>query len=154
MGNTINTESERFVLQPSKDNGYWLATDTEHGIVLKFREHYLNADQKVTLLNGETFATVEEATRVATYLRELSDWLATNHRELCQPTKQSRLGEMGARIKELRAKKGMTIEQMAAATGISPTNISKIENGKQAANLDTLYRIAYALDAKIDIIPV
>lgn len=154
MANTTNMEGERFVLQPSQDNGYWVATDTEHGIVLKFREHYLNADQKVTMLNGETFATIEEATRVATYLRELSDWLAVNHRELCQPTKQSRLNEMGAHIKELRAKKGMTIEQMARTTGVSMTNISNIENGKQAATLDTLYRIAYALDAKIDIIPV
>lgn len=154
MKNTTNTGGERFALQPSQDNGYWVATDTEHGIVLKFREHYLNADQKVTLLNGETFATVEEATRVATYLRELSDWLVANHRELCQPTKQSRLDEIGARIKELRDQKRMTLGQMAAATGVSPTNISNIENGKQAANLDTLYRIAYALDAKIDFIPV
>ena len=62
-----------------------MATDKEHGIVITFREHRFNDTQKITLLDGDTFASATEATRVATYLRELADWLRANHYEVAMP---------------------------------------------------------------------
>lgn len=55
------------------------------------------------------------------------------------------------RIKEYRLKRGMTIEHLARAAGITRTYLSLIENGK-ADNISTkvLVRIASALDTKVD----
>ena len=76
---------ERFILQPSQEPGFWVATDTEHNIVVKFREHKFNETQEVTLLNNETFSSQQEAMKYATYLRELADWLRDNHYEKVMP---------------------------------------------------------------------
>lgn len=69
----------RFILQPSKEQGFWVATDTEHGIVVKFREHQFNETQQITLLDdvrGEDFMVL------ARYMRELGDWMAQNHYDI------------------------------------------------------------------------
>ncbi|WP_289191599.1 hypothetical protein [Bacteroides acidifaciens] len=70
---------KRFILQPSQEPGFWVATDTEHNIVIKFREHQFNDTQKITLLDGNTFDRTDDATRIATYLREIADWLRREH---------------------------------------------------------------------------
>lgn len=70
---------ERFILQPSKNKEWWVATDTKHNIVVKFKDHEYNDTQEVTLLDGDTFKTEEEALRYATYMREIADWLRDNH---------------------------------------------------------------------------
>ena len=69
----------KYILQPSTIEGWWVATDTEHGIVIKFQEHKFNDTQKTTLLNGDFFDTQAEALQQATYIRELADWLRENH---------------------------------------------------------------------------
>ena len=76
---------QRFIIQPSREPGSWVATDTENGIVVKFREHQFNETQQVTLLNGETFSSAQEALKAATHLRELADWLRENHYEKAMP---------------------------------------------------------------------
>lgn len=54
------------------------------------------------------------------------------------------------RIADLRREKGrMTQEQLAAATGQSQSNISEIERGKHNPTLETLAKIAKALDVEI-----
>lgn len=77
--------NQRFIIQPSQEPGFWVATDTEHNIVVKFREHQFNETQEVTLLNNETFSSSEEAMKYATYLRELTDWIRDNHYEKAMP---------------------------------------------------------------------
>lgn len=78
-------QKDRFLLQPSQKPGFWVATDTAHNIVITFQKHRFNDTQKITLLDGDTFASATEATRVATYLRELADWLRANHYEVAMP---------------------------------------------------------------------
>lgn len=73
--------NERFILQPSEEPGFWVATDQEHGLVVKFKEHQFNQTHHPTLLNGDTFHSVDEALKYATYMRELADWLAVNHKD-------------------------------------------------------------------------
>lgn len=60
---------------------------------------------------------------------------------------------IGSRIRELRESKGMTARELAFLCRIDPANISKIESGKHAAGLDILNRIAYFLDAEVQINP-
>lgn len=59
---------------------------------------------------------------------------------------------IGARIKELRERKGITQVQLAEKTGYSQSNIWRIENGKYSVGLDILAVIAEALDARVELI--
>jgi transcriptional regulator with XRE-family HTH domain len=53
---------------------------------------------------------------------------------------------IGARIKEIRVKKGMTQEQLSEKMGINPKYLSSIERGKENPTLDTLIKVAQSLD--------
>lgn len=48
-----------------------------------------------------------------------------------------------------RSKKGITLKQLEAATGIGKTTLNNIENGKVSPTLLQLEAIARALDMKI-----
>jgi ribosome-binding protein aMBF1 (putative translation factor) len=48
-----------------------------------------------------------------------------------------------------RMDKGLTQEQLADLVGTSNSQISRIESGRHRTNLDTLSRIAHALDLRI-----
>ena len=56
----------------------------------------------------------------------------------------------GNRIKKLRMEKGFRQYELAELLGISGNHMSKIENGKEGASLDLLYRICIVLDVSSD----
>ena len=62
--------------------------------------------------------------------------------------------EMGESIRELRCAQGWTQEQLAEIAGITTANVRSIETGKYAAKLDTLNKIAGALNAELRILEV
>ena len=55
---------------------------------------------------------------------------------------------IGSVIHRLRIQRGMTQEMLNGFAGIARTHLSMIENGSKLPNLDTLWRIALALDMK------
>jgi transcriptional regulator with XRE-family HTH domain len=59
---------------------------------------------------------------------------------------------IGKRIAEIRQAKGLSIRQLAEASGVNFANIYKIENGKYNVSIDILGKICDALDCKIDVI--
>lgn len=144
--------TERFILQPSQEQGFWVATDTVNGIVIKFREHQFNETQQTTLLNGETFKTAEEALAVATYMREIADWLRENHYTIAMPEPENIRLRIGLRIKELRTSQKLTQQQLADMAGVTKANICNIERGAYSVGLDILNKIATALNSSIQII--
>lgn len=56
---------------------------------------------------------------------------------------------LGKRIKELRRNKKLTQEQLAEKIGIGTPNISYFETGKYTPALETMQKIARALDVEI-----
>lgn len=58
---------------------------------------------------------------------------------------------IGKRLRELREAKGLSARELAFMTRIDPSNLSKIEQGKHAVGVDTLNKIAYYLDAEVQI---
>ena len=56
---------------------------------------------------------------------------------------------LAARLRELRNRRGWSLGQLAAETGLSKGMLSKIENGQSAPSLSTLARLATALDAPL-----
>lgn len=56
---------------------------------------------------------------------------------------------IGKRLRHLRKSRGRTLDQVAAAAGISPSALSLIETGKREARLSVLAALAEALGAEL-----
>ena len=70
----------RYIIQKSEQKaGWWVCTDTEHGLVCKFEEHKFNETSKMTFLED---VKNPDALAVARLMREMGDWLAENHRDI------------------------------------------------------------------------
>ena len=54
----------------------------------------------------------------------------------------------GLVVSRLRTEKGMTQENLSAFAGIARSHLTLLENGRKTARLDTLFKIADALDTK------
>ncbi len=57
---------------------------------------------------------------------------------------------IGRRVRQLRVARGMTLEELAAAVGRAPSQLSMIETGKREAKLTLLRAIARALGTSLD----
>jgi len=70
------------------------------------------------------------------------------HRAVKRPAAASGDG-LGEHLKALRAARGMTLERLAAATGLTKSYLSKIQNSRKLPPIATLSRIAQALGTGI-----
>lgn len=55
----------------------------------------------------------------------------------------------GARLQQLRTKRGLTTQALAQAADMSPTYVSNLEVGVKVPSLTTLVRLAAALECKV-----
>ena len=55
----------------------------------------------------------------------------------------------GKIIKELRHRKGLTQDVLSGLAGIARSHLAMIESGEKNANVDTLWRIANAMDINL-----
>ncbi|MEM1418017.1 MAG: response regulator [Myxococcota bacterium] len=56
---------------------------------------------------------------------------------------------IGETIRGLRKERGLTLKQMARRTGLSVSLLSQIERAESSASISSLYKIATALEARI-----
>ncbi len=56
---------------------------------------------------------------------------------------------LGRRIKELRARRGLSQEQFAEAMGANAKYVSSVERGQENPTLEFLIKLAAALDAEL-----
>ncbi|BAH06767.1 helix-turn-helix domain-containing protein [Clostridium kluyveri] len=57
---------------------------------------------------------------------------------------------VGAKIKEIRESKNLTQKQLAEKIGVTPVTITRYENNKREPSIETLNKIAKALDVTIN----
>ena len=57
--------------------------------------------------------------------------------------------EMGKLIRKLRKERGLSQDVLSGLAGIGRSHLAMIENGSKIANVETLYRIADALDMRM-----
>ncbi|MEW2357199.1 XRE family transcriptional regulator [Spirillospora sp. NPDC029432] len=60
------------------------------------------------------------------------------------------LAKVGPRLRELRAKRGITLSDLSEATGISVSTLSRLESGGRKATLELLLPIARAHQVPLD----
>jgi len=65
------------------------------------------------------------------------------------PAHSGRLVKPGAALKSFRTERGLTLAELSQKTGLQPSTLSKIENGKIETTIDKLVRISAALDVNI-----
>ena len=53
---------------------------------------------------------------------------------------------LGTAIRERRQQRGLTVDQLAAASGIDSSNVRSFENGRAMMNVKTLVRLSETLD--------
>ena len=58
------------------------------------------------------------------------------------------VGRLGTNLREARQRLELTQEQVAARSGVHPTEISRIEAGKRDPRVSTVERLAAALKLK------
>lgn len=70
---------ERFILRPSTtQENWWVLTDTENQIVVRFENKRFNETQQVTMLED---VETPNPLVIARMMREIGDYLALNHRD-------------------------------------------------------------------------
>ena len=57
---------------------------------------------------------------------------------------------VGTRLKRLRARRGLTLTEVAASTGISKSTLSRLENGQRRPSLELLLPLALAYRVPLD----
>jgi transcriptional regulator with XRE-family HTH domain/quercetin dioxygenase-like cupin family protein len=68
-----------------------------------------------------------------------------------QPTKVAAgMENLGARIREIRMRNGMSLRELARRIDVSPSFISQIENGRSQPSVMTLYALSQLLGLSID----
>lgn len=72
-------------------------------------------------------------------------WVTKRHCPLV--TKGNSMVKFGQNIRKLRRSKEITLEGLAAASGLSITYIKSLEKGSQSPTLNTVFKIANALGA-------
>ena len=60
------------------------------------------------------------------------------------------LDQVGARLKRLRAQRGMTLTGVAAATGISKSTLSRLETGQRRPTLELLLALSHTYRVPLD----
>lgn len=80
--------NNRFKLEKSQDlPGWWVLTDTENLVVVKFKEHEFNESQKVTFINDDK-SIIENlgAQGIARVLREMGEYMFSRWYSIALPT--------------------------------------------------------------------
>ena len=60
------------------------------------------------------------------------------------PALSTILAEVGPRLRRLRTRRGVTLTQLAAETGISKSTLSRLESGQRKPSLELLFPLAQA----------
>jgi transcriptional regulator with XRE-family HTH domain len=77
------------------------------------------------------------------FLNDVTLFIMNNLRD------KSTLEHFGAKLKELRLKKGLTLEQLAFEADIELSQVHRVEKGKVNPTLTTLIAIAKGLGVKL-----
>lgn len=143
--------TSKYLLQPSTVKGWWVATDTESGVVVKFREGAYNESQQVTLLDDHT-----DPIQIAKWVNGIAAWLAAEYYDIAMPLpeKVRQRKRIGRELKQARLNAGFSLRELEELTGTRHQHISAIETGRYNVSIDILQRIASELGTEVKIMPL
>ncbi|MDE6285114.1 MAG: helix-turn-helix domain-containing protein [Bacilli bacterium] len=141
----------RYTLHPStEDKSTMICVDTKTGFTIEYKIGKFNDTQECTVMGYDTVTSVLEQ------INDMTQWLLSKFDKSMWLLdekfyiKQVRTA-VSTLISENRAKMGLSVHEVAAASGISANNLSNIENGKYSVSVEILNRIATVLNFTIPI---
>ena len=109
-----------------------------------FSEYCLKSDGDTSFVVYKVFIDLHFSHDIGCgFLEVWSDNMAQDERK-----------RIGQQIKELRLKKNMEAKELAKRAGIDASNISKIEQGKYSVGFDILTKVAWELEARLELVPL
>src|SRR3546814_10450522 len=60
------------------------------------------------------------------------------------------LRQVGARLRDVRRERGLTLDELASRSGMSMSTLSRLESGKRQASLELLLPLTRQLGIRID----
>lgn len=63
---------------------------------------------------------------------------------------RAELAQLGPRLRAIRQSRGLTLEELAAAAGMSASTLSRLESGKRQASLELLLPLSRRLGVSLD----
>lgn len=135
----------RFILF-AKASQYWEVFDTLNGIKCTFKRYEFNGTQEFTFdpaITPDPLALARCANDVAQWLLEEHPLLLTNDPDAVKHEARKRIGDT---LRTARIAKGLTVRDVGEKTGLAFNHVSRIENGKYNATIDTIALIAHALE--------
>ncbi|MGA8417274.1 MAG: helix-turn-helix transcriptional regulator [Candidatus Dormiibacterota bacterium] len=97
------------------------------------------------------FDTIDGMRRSRTDLRDQAKRVATIKKHRVDGLHQRLGAQVGEKIQKLRVTRGYSQDRLARRAETSQSAIARLETGSAQVRLDTLSRIALALDADVDI---
>lgn len=86
--------NKRFELKKNEDMpGWWVFTDTENLIVIKFKEHEYNETQRITVIDEERFNTPDAVRDLSVIMQEMDDYMSRCWYSIAMPTPVTELRE-------------------------------------------------------------
>lgn len=77
-------KTNKYILEKSKDlPGWWVFTDTENLVVIRFQDRAFNETQRVTVLEDSPLRGAALAKEMAKVMREMGEWLSIYHGSKC-----------------------------------------------------------------------
>ena len=97
------------------------------------------------LETGRRALDIEEAERLAAWLKVPAPWLAFGERGRAAEVLQLRCRGAGARLREAREHAGLRLRQLAEASGLTIVQISQIERGERTPEVGRAAELARLL---------
>lgn len=75
----------KYRIEKSGDPEWWVLTDTENLVVIKFKDKQFNETQHISILEDSKLIGTDCARNIAKIMREMGEWVAINHGDKCFP---------------------------------------------------------------------
>jgi len=108
---------------------------------------YPSVDSAVASMKLEAFDYIKKPFDVAEF-RAVIDKVIREKGLLVDPVKNL-LATVGARLRQARRDKGLTLKELSRRASLSVSLLSQIERAESSASIGSLYRISQALDLKL-----
>jgi len=108
---------------------------------------YPSMKSAIESLRLEAFDYIEKPFKMSQLVETIKS--AIKERGIITHPKKILMSEVGRRMRFLRQEKKLTLRQLAAKVGVSPSLISKIEIGSSSPSLFTVYRVAKSLQTNL-----
>lgn len=141
---------DRFVLQKSTRPMWWVLTDSENGVVLKFEQHKFNETQEVTILEDfeRDMDSVELAKNLASIMQDFGQWMRENAYHIGMPLDDCRAW-CSVMIRRAMEETDTSKEELALKSGFRERNIEKVLDGEFTLKVYDFIRLLSAMGKRI-----